>query len=338
MKELFAEARRIAQVNVPVLIVGERGTGKTTIASWIRLHSPYRRPEQDAHWPAVACGQYSPETMRAELFGYRKAAFTGAVSDRNGLLDAAHRDTLFLDEIGDISRELQRLLIKALEEKRYFRLGDDQARQSDFRLISATNLPASEIAKRIDPDFLDRISIFKLSLPPLRDVREELPWLWDVVFEQAISRTGAPASRVKLAHTQRDRILCDLATHPLPGNLRDLFKLAYAVIAARADVHDPVSADDATAYGLKTLRDYAPISPEDDVARQVAAAFAHQKPLTSIIETFGKIDTKLVDRSLKAFLAAELRRHGKSTGDPATEFCDVSERSLRDWLASVPGR
>lgn len=120
---------------MPVLIVGERGTGKTTLASWIRLHSPYRRQEQDTHWPAVACGQYSPETMRAELFGYRKAAFTGAVSDRNGLLDAAHRDTLFLDEIGDISRELQRLLIKALEEKRYFRLGDDQARQSNFRLI-----------------------------------------------------------------------------------------------------------------------------------------------------------------------------------------------------------
>ena len=81
MRLLFVEARRFASLNVPVLLLGERGTGKTMLASWIRLHSPFRQEVQDDRWPAVACGQYSPETMRAELFGYRKGAFTGATSD-----------------------------------------------------------------------------------------------------------------------------------------------------------------------------------------------------------------------------------------------------------------
>ena len=126
MRQLFGEARRFASLDVPVLLLGERGTGKTMLASWIRLHSPFRREDYDDRWPAVACGQYSPETMRAELFGYRKGAFTGATSDRKGLLAAADGDTLFLDEVGDVSPDLQRLLIKVIEEKEYLPLGDDR--------------------------------------------------------------------------------------------------------------------------------------------------------------------------------------------------------------------
>ena len=90
MRRLYEEARRFASLNVPILLLGERGTGKTMLASWIRLHSPFRQEAQDDRWPAVACGQYSPETMRAELFGYRKGAFTGATSDREGLVVEGH--------------------------------------------------------------------------------------------------------------------------------------------------------------------------------------------------------------------------------------------------------
>ena len=145
MRAVFLEARRFAQLNVPVLLLGERGTGKTTLAGWVRSHSPYRVPDRDSHWPAVACGQYTPETMRAELFGYKRGAFTGAMKDHEGLLAMAHKDSLFLDEIGDVSRDLQRLLIKALEEKRYMRLGDDRTRDSDFWLIAATNLADDDL-------------------------------------------------------------------------------------------------------------------------------------------------------------------------------------------------
>jgi hypothetical protein len=205
---LFAEARRFAQLNVPVLLLGERGTGKTTLAGWIRLHSPYRREEQDSHWTAVACGQYNPETMRAELFGYMKGAFTGAMDDREGLLAAADRDTLFLDEVGDVSRDLQRLLIKALEEKIYLPLGGDKTRTSSFRLLTATNLDPEELRCRLDPDFLDRISLLKLQIPPLREIREELCWLWETTYEQAIIRSGVPRN-VGIAKGDVDRIFGD---------------------------------------------------------------------------------------------------------------------------------
>lgn len=170
MRSVYAEARRYAMLNVPVLICGERGSGKTTLASWIRSNSPFKREKQDSRWPSVACGQYSAETMRAELFGYKRGAFTGATYDREGLLAAAHGDTLFLDEVGDISRDLQRLLIKAIEEKRYFALGDDKPRESDFRLLTATNVDEPELQNRLDPDFRDRISLLTLKLPDRKSV------------------------------------------------------------------------------------------------------------------------------------------------------------------------
>lgn len=169
-------ARRYARLNAPVLILGERGTGKTQLASWIRFQSPFRLPERDESWPTIACGQYTSETMRAELFGYKKGAFTGAISTRQGLLATAHKDTLFLDEVGDVSVEVQRLLIRAVEEKTFLPLGDDKPRTSDFRLLSATNLSPDVLRKRLSPDFLDRISYLTVRLPALRDLRVDLPW------------------------------------------------------------------------------------------------------------------------------------------------------------------
>jgi transcriptional regulator with GAF, ATPase, and Fis domain len=240
MRRVYAEARRYAQVNVPVLIRGERGTGKTTLAGWIRSNSPFKREAQDTKWPSVACGQYSPETMRAELFGYKRGAFTGALADRDGLLAAAHRDTLFLDEVGDVSRDLQRLLIRAIEEKTYFALGDDKPRESDFRLLTATNIDEHELRRRLDPDFLDRISLLTLELPPLRDVTGEFPWLWAAVYAEAARRAGVTKRRATLGEAQHGRVVAQLRRHPLPGNLRDLFRVAYRTLAARNDVDAPL--------------------------------------------------------------------------------------------------
>src|SRR5204862_3359844 len=142
--------------------------------NWMRANSQFRKPDLDRNWASVPCGQYSPETMRAELFGYVKGAFTGAERDHQGLLKTANGDTLFLDEIGDISRDLQRLLIRALEEKRYFPLGDDKPRKSDFRLLSATNLPTEQLQDRLDPDFFDRIRLLTIRVPSVREMPEDV--------------------------------------------------------------------------------------------------------------------------------------------------------------------
>ena len=333
MQQLYVEARRFASLNVPVLLLGERGTGKTMLASWIRLHSPFRREAQDDRWPAVACGQYNSETMRAELFGYRKGAFTDATSDHEGLLAAADGDTLFLDEVGDMSPDLQRLLIKAIEEKRYLPLGDDRPRKSDFRLLAATNVEDAELRRRLDPDFLDRISPLTLRLPSLRDVRSELPWLWEATYREAVPQAGADMRLAQLDPTLHHRVVSVPERHPLPGNLRDLFRVAYRLLAARIDPHAPLAAPDAVAYALEGL-DQDPAQPRGDgerLSKTVARAFVESSSLDAILDDVGRISTKMIEHDLKAFLGEELRGLAKARGVPVSQVCDVSDRTLRGW-------
>lgn len=331
MKRVFAEARRFAQLKVPVLIRGERGTGKTTLANWIRANSPFKRNEQDAHWPSVACGQYNPETMRAELFGYKKGSFTGATSDRQGLLAAAHCDTLFLDEVGDVSPDLQRLLIRAIEEKRYFALGDDRPRESDFRLLTATNIDDHKLRERLDPDFLDRISLLTVTLPPLRDLSDELPWLWEAVYSEAARRAGVTKHRAMLSGQHHAKVVASLGCHPLPGNLRDLFRVAYRILAARNDTDDPLPPADAVMYGIESMTDSAGLT-NVSTSRAVAAAFAHGTVIDDVVVANGTVCTADILADIKAFLATELRRIGSQRGVRACDLCDVSERSLREWI------
>ncbi len=329
MRKLFDEARRFAQLNVPVLLLGERGTGKTTLAGWIRSNSPYRVPERDAHWPAVACGQYTPETMRAELFGYKRGAYTGAESEYDGLLAKADKDTLFLDEVGDVSRDLQRLLIKAIEERRYMRLGEDVKKTSAFRLISATNLSDEKLRERLDPDFFDRISYLTLRMPPLREIPEEIPWLWENVFTVAMRQ--ACCDRIQLPDAVHRTIVRELADHPLPGNMRDLFRVAYRTIAAASDRYSPLSATDASRYGLTGLNGSYADAEAADFPRSVARAFAESAGLDELIAPGKTFKTKDVERALKGYLADELRRVAKRRGVKPDTLCDVTGRSLSDW-------
>lgn len=337
MRRLFVEARRFASLNVPVLLLGERGTGKTMLASWIRLHSPFRREAQDGRWPAVACGQYSPETMRAELFGYRKGAFTGATSDREGLLAAADGDTLFLDEVGDVSPDLQRLLIKTIEEKEYLPLGADRPRKSDFRLLAATNVEGAELRRRLDPDFLDRISPLTLRLPSLRDIRSELPWLWETTYWEATSRSGAGRGLAQIDSDLHHRVVSVLERHPLPGNLRDLFGVAYRLLAARNDPHAPLAPPDAVAYALEGLDQDSVQRDGDDelLSKTVARAFVESGPLDAVLDRAGRISTKPVEHDLKAFLGEEIRRLARARRVPVDQLCDVSERTLRGWVGDA---
>lgn len=333
MKRLFDEARRFAQVRVPVLILGERGTGKSTLASWIRLHSPHRKKELDGNWPAVACGQYNPETMRAELFGYKKGAFTGAAGDKPGLLATADGDTLFLDEIGDVSRDLQRLLIKAVEDKHYYALGDNKSRSSDFRLLSATNLDDEELQRRLDPDFRDRISPLTLRLPPLREIQDELDWLWGSAYQEAAARSGVARRQVHLSDTHHRRVVACLRQHPLPGNMRDLFRVAYRIAAARADAHAPLSPADAVEYGLLALSEMS-VNKGGGISRAIARAFADSTPLDGVLQSGDRLSTRDLERDLRGFVAVELRRIAKLGGRPVEDLCDVTERSLRAWSST----
>ena len=326
LKQLYVEAGRYARLNVPVLILGERGTGKTTLASWIRSNSPFRHADKDLSWPSVPCSQYSPETMRAELFGYVKGAFTDARKDTEGLLHAADGDTLFLDEIGDISKDLQRMLIRALEEKRFTRIGARVAEKSEFRLVTATNLPWEELSRRLDPDFLDRISVLVLEVPALRELGEDMPWLWRHVYQQALRRARVDPSQMRVTDSDHSRIVERLRTHRLPGNLRDLFRVAYELVAAGVDdtFDDPVAF--ALAQGLTRRTTNGSTS-----LRAIAEAFAAGESLDHLAGA-DPIPTRTLEKALKRYLAEELRRIATSRGLKPEDLCDVTDRTLQLWV------
>ena len=329
LRDLYDQARRVARLRVPVLILGERGTGKTTLASWIRFRSPYRKPELDGAWPAVPCGQYTPETMRSELFGHMKGAFTDAKKDKPGLLARADGDTLFLDEIGDISHDLQRLLIKVVEEGTYQPVGSEAVERTDIRLLTATNLQPDVLRERLDADFLDRISPFSVRVPALREVPEELEWLWPGVLEEAARRARAPARYAVMSKRHRATILGVLRGHPLPGNVRDLFRLAWHFLAARADDDAPMTVGEAIEYALSSF-DQDP-GQGDAGARALARAFADRRTIDPGLLDDGPLDPEQVIREFKRWFAGEMQPLSAAVGKDASQLATVSERTLRNW-------
>ncbi len=250
--KLDRDARRYAKIKTPILILGERGTGKSTWATWIRANSPYKKLKQS--WMSVACGQFNSELMRSELFGHVKGAFTGATADKPGLLKRMDKDTLFLDEIGDIDTDTQRLLIKALEEKEFQPLGSEHAEKSDFRLITATNRSLEFLRTKIHEDFFDRISPLILVIPPLREIPEDISWIWQDVYRSALSRAAVDSNKPEFSAVNHAAIVNFLQCHTLPGNYRDLYRVAYRLIAFLNDLDVEDSLSDAITYALSHLQ------------------------------------------------------------------------------------
>lgn len=328
-RDVFEEARRYAQVRVPIMITGERGTGKSQLADWIRLNSPFRRPENDDSPPKVACGQFSGDLVRSEIFGHREGAFTGATSDREGLMARADDDTLFLDEVGDLGPEVQRLLIRAVENKEYTPHGSDEVRESSFRLITATNLSWGEIEDRLAADFLDRISYFTVEMPPLRETPEDLPVLWGRVLQTAADRAGVQLEIVEKVLQHREAVIDHLQGHPLPGNFRDLFRLAYYIFAYAQD--DDTSVAGAVEYGLKEGLS-RPQPGSGSQVQHIRRAYGEGDALPPTVLDQGPINTGDVLDSLRQYLGQEIRRLAEfEDGKSPADLCDVSARSLQKW-------
>lgn len=175
MQQLAALVHRVAQSDATVLLLGESGTGKDLVAHAIhRLSHRASRP-----YLAQFCGSIPDTLLESELFGYRKGAFTGAVADKKGLFEVAHGGTFFLDEIADVSLALQAKLLRVLQNQEIIRLGDSRPQKIDVRIIAATNRDLHQLVPegRFRQDLYYRLNVFPITMPPLRERREDIPLL-----------------------------------------------------------------------------------------------------------------------------------------------------------------
>jgi DNA-binding NtrC family response regulator len=231
MQEVLSLVARVAPSDATVLIRGESGTGKELVAKAIH-HASRRR---DGPLVRVNCAALPETLLEAELFGHDKGAFTGATTARRGRFEAAQGGTLFLDEIGDVPLHLQVKLLRALQEREIERLGSNRPTPVDVRLIAATHRDLERLARegRFRDDLYYRINVVTITVPPLRERREDIPLLLEH-FLATVARANGKTIR-GLTREARDLLL----RYDYPGNVRELENLVErAVVLTRDDVLD----------------------------------------------------------------------------------------------------
>ena len=205
-KKIYDKIRLVAPTNMSVLILGESGTGKEHIAE--KIHARSKRTT--GPFVPVDCGLLSKELAASELFGHEKGAFTGAESKKQGFWEEAAGGTLFLDEIGNLPQEVQQMLLRALEAKRYRPTGGSKDKKADVRIIAATNedLQTAIAEKRFRADLYQRLKEYTIQIPPLRECREDIMPLADFFlqlandeFEKQVKGFDAEARKRMLAYT-----------------------------------------------------------------------------------------------------------------------------------------
>lgn len=227
MLQIFRLIDNLRQSEATVLITGESGTGKEVLARAIHQHSQRR----DGAFVAVNCGALPGELLESELFGHARGAFTGAHRDRLGRFEMAATGTLFLDEIGDVPLHLQVKLLRVLQERTYERVGENESRTSNARIIAATNqdLRRALAEGRFREDLYYRLRVVPIDIPPLRSRREDIQPLANHLLTRAGNRHGL----VKRLSPQTVRALLD---YSWPGNIRELANaLEYAVAVSRKE-------------------------------------------------------------------------------------------------------
>jgi two-component system response regulator PilR (NtrC family) len=214
IQQVFATIQTVANTSSTVLVTGESGTGKELVARAIHFNSLRR----DRPFVAVNCGAVPETLLESELFGHMRGAFTGAHTNKKGLVEAAEGGTIFLDEIGEMAPSMQVKLLRVLQDRRFRRLGGTEEVQADVRVIAATNqdLPKLVGEGKFREDLFYRLNVLSIHMPRLRDRVEDIPLLAEHFLEQFASQMG---KRVRTLSAEAIRLLQD---HSWRGNVREL--------------------------------------------------------------------------------------------------------------------
>lgn len=240
MLEVFKMIETVARTSSTILLTGESGTGKGLVAQAIQFHSLRR----DKPMVSLNCGALPETLLESELFGHMRGAFTGADTNKKGLLEVAEKGTIFLDEIGEMSAVMQVKLLRVLQERRFRRLGGLEEQLADIRVIAATNQDLTKLVAdgRFREDLYYRINVIPIALPPLRERREDIPLLADHFLVKHGEQMGKRVSSV--SRTAMDL----LVRHDWPGNIRELENVIERAVALEAT---PTILPDSLPAGLR---------------------------------------------------------------------------------------
>ena len=228
MQRLFAFIEEVADVDSPVLLRGETGTGKELVAKAIHARSGRRY----GPFIPINCGAFAENMLESELFGHEEGSFTGAIRAKKGRVEMAMGGTLFLDEIGEVPLKMQVDLLRVLQEKKFHRVGGNREISVDFRLISATHRDlADEMAKgHFRQDFYFRLNVIEIEVPPLRLHKEDIPLLTQHFLQKLRKETNKPVTGIM------DDALVLLRSYDWPGNVRELENaLERAIVLSKSD-------------------------------------------------------------------------------------------------------
>ncbi len=258
MREIFHTVERVAPTRTTVLLAGESGVGKDMIARAIHQHSP----RKNHSFVKINCTAIPENLMESELFGYEKGAFTGATTSKPGKFEQADQGTVFLDEIGDVPGNIQVKLLRILQERQFERLGSNVTRNVDVRVIAATNvdLRAALEEGRFREDLYYRLNVVPISIPPLRERKEDIPFL-AMHFVQKLSRDlGTLAKEISPAAMDK------LVAHAWPGNVRELENtIERSLVLASSEVLQPADIRlEPPRNSVVTASQQAPLLPEGE--------------------------------------------------------------------------
>ena len=287
--EFQEQLSRAARVDRPVLVIGERGTGKELAAA----HLHYLSARWQGALVALNCSALAPTLIESELFGYERGAFTGAERRRRGRFEAAHGGTLFLDELGAVPLEVQEKILRVVEYGTFERVGAAEAVSVDVRIVGATHadLPGLVKAGLFKPDLLDRLSFEVLHLPPLRRRIEDISLLAMHFARRMASELGRKA----MPHLTPEA-LATLAAHDWPGNVRELKNVVERAVYRAGDgpVADIVFDPFASPYRP------APEPPSGALRRQVEPDIAARLLSLPLKEAAARLERLMLDRALHA--------------------------------------